>query len=148
MKKLLLIPIILLSVGCEATVHTVYKDKYVPIPFVPKPPVIEAPEYYANTLTDEQKDKLGELAKAHVISGKEAVNYTIKLRMMYDTYDELAATSEARLKAIESLGGEVDRSLMEDATKNVKHEIQGLSLKIEEQDEELRQSLNQMSEEP
>ena len=154
MKQLILIILTaLLLTGCGTMREKiVYKDKYIPIPYVPHPPIIDPQSYYANTLTDDQRNQLGELSKAYVISGKEAVNYTIKLRMMYDTYVILAENSESRLNAIENMGGDVDRSLVEQANREVQSELQALSLKFEVQDEKLssslQQSLSQMNEEP
>lgn len=144
MKLIIACAIVSMSlVGCGATVPVI-QDKYIPIPICPKPPEIEKPAYYANTLSDEQMNDMGELAKAYVISGKEAVNNTVKLQMMYDAYVKLAEDAEARLKAIESMGGVVDRSMMEQSNREVQSQLQALSLQFDAQDENLRQSLNQM----
>ena len=151
------LPIIIVATlmlsGCGTTRdNIVYKDKYIPIPYVPHPPVIDEQVYYASTLTDEQRDQLGELSKAYVISSKEAVNEAAKLRLMYTTYVRLAENSERRLEAIENMGGVVDRSLVDQANREVQRELQALSIKFETQDEELSnnvtQSLNQMGIEP
>lgn len=156
MRRLLFfILIIMLLSGCglrQTRESVVYKDKYIPIPYCPRPPDIETPSYYANTLTDEQKQQLGELTKAFVISSKESVNDSDKLRMMYDAYVKIAENSESRINAIERMGEEVDRTLLEQSYREVSHELEALSLKFEVYDEkatsDILQSLNQMDENP
>ena len=139
--------------GCKLfPARIVYEDVYIPLPYCPMPPPIEEPVYYANSLTPEQKDILGELAKAYVISSKESINDSIKLRMMYDTYVQIAEDSESRIQTIEDMGQTVDRSLVEQATREVQGEMRSLSLKFDAKDDELsnnvRQSLSQIDEEP
>ena len=63
--------------------HTVYEDKYIPIPLVPMPPDVKVPEYYAKTLTEEQKNDIGELTKAYVISSQESMNYIRNLEKVH-----------------------------------------------------------------
>lgn len=140
--------------GCASTrpPDIVYQEKYLPIPMCPKPPPVEAPSYYANTLSDDQSNDMGELAKAYVISSKESVNRNTKLQLVYDAYIKIAENSEARLKAIENMGGVVDRTMVEQANRDVQSQLQALSLQFEVQDEKLSsslmQSLNEMNEQP
>lgn len=147
--------IIILMLGACAhnrVPDTVYQKVYIPILFCPAPPVIEFPEYYAKQLTDEQLNDIGELTKAYVISSQEAANRIDNLQAIYDLYSELAARSEARLTAIEALGGEVDRSLMEQAKLEINQMLSSISAEIETQNEmhstQMLQSLNQMNENP
>ena len=145
MKKLLvIIPLLLILTGCGTTkTHIIYKDKYVPIPIVPQPPVVESPDYYINSLTEEQKNDIGELSKAYVISGQEAINYTRNLREVYESYKQMAKNSESRLKALENMGAVVDRSLFEDANKEISNEIRELSSDIKKNDEELSKTIQE-----
>jgi hypothetical protein len=131
MRLTIMCVIIMGLVGCASGPPDIkYQEKYIPIPMCPTPPSIEVVSYYANTLTDDQSNDMGELAKAYVISSKESVNRNAKLQMVYDTYKEIAENSESRLKAIESMGGLVDRTMVEQANRDVKSQLQSLSLQI------------------
>lgn len=145
MKYITLIILSLSMMGCVAPrVKTVYQDKYIPIPYIPAPPHVEEPEYYSNTLTEAQKEDIGELTKAYVIDSKQAVSYAENLKKVYDSYTKLAETSENRIKAIESLGGVIDRSLMGQAEAEVKSELYSISMEIEENTEQSNESVQEL----
>lgn len=152
---ILLIFVAIFFAGCATrppVEHVVYVDKYIPIPIVPNPPTVKKPDYYANSLTEEQKNDIGELGKAYVISSQEAVNYTRNLEEVYEVYKDMAARSENRLRALENLGATVDRSFLEQSTREINSQLQSLSSTIDRNNEELsdniQKSLRQMSENP
>lgn len=147
----LILTLILILCGCsnQPTIKTEYKDKYIPIAIVPYPPEVTEPDYYINNLTEEQKNDIGELAKAYIITLREANNYIKNLKMVYDHYMELAKNSEDRLNTLKRMGADVNRlelenSLNEDRSK--------LSNRINETNkkysEGLMQSMSKMDESP
>jgi predicted transglutaminase-like protease len=146
MKNLIVLSIsAIILMGCgHQQVKTVYQDKYIPIPIVPAPPEVAKPEYYSETLTDEQKEDIGELAKAYVIDSKQAKAYADNLERVYETYGDMATSSENRLKALESLGATVDRSLMEQASAEINTELKSLSLQIETNSEEVDSDIEEL----
>lgn len=135
MRIALLSILYLILVGCQTTPDIKYVDKYVPIIVVPPPPTIEIPEYHANELTEEQKQSIGELSKAYVISSQQAVNYASNLRQVYDLFQELANESQERLEQLESMGLEVDRSLLEQANIEIQQQLNALGATLKNQNE-------------
>jgi hypothetical protein len=146
---ILLIGIFLTGCGSITKEKTVYNDVLIPIQIVPPPPDIPPVDYYASHLSEEQMNDNGELTKAYIISSQQAINDAQNLRKVYNLYKKLAENSENRLNALENLGMEVDRSLLEQGNKEVESELQALSNEIdfenEEHSESIRQSLMQMS---
>jgi hypothetical protein len=134
---------------CEPTIKTIHDDKYVPILYVPEPPKVIVPEYYANTLTEEQKNDIGELTKAYVISSQEQKNYIKNLETVYNLYVDLAEKSKKQLEALENLG-EVDRSLLEQANVEIQSTLKSLSEEMEynnsQHNSQMLQSISQMHE--
>lgn len=134
-----------LLMGCGGVqVKTVYQDVYIPIPYVPEPPEVTEPEYYSTTLTEEQRNDIGELSKAYVIDSKQALSYASNLKKVHDTYKILAENSENRIKAIEGLGGKVDHSLLEQASVEVQSELKALSVEIDTENEELDTNIEEL----
>ena len=154
MRYIIATILLLTLYGCASNrvPDTVYQKVYIPLLYCPAPPVLEFPEYYAKQLTDDQLNDIGELTKAYVVSSQEASNRIDNLQAIYDLYAELAERSEARLTAIEALGGEVDRTLMDQAKSEINQMLSGISAEIELQNElhstQMLQSLNQMNETP
>lgn len=151
MKLLIAVVLVLTLSACgPQQVKTVYKDKYVPILYVPTPPKITVPEYYANSLTEEQKNDIGELTKAYIISSHQQHNHIKNLEKVYNLYVELSESSEERLKKLESLGENVDRSLLEQANTEIQSTLKSLSEQMEYENAEhnklMLKSMNQMQE--
>jgi hypothetical protein len=145
----ILLVLTLTACNCKPIIETIYKDKYVPILYVPEPPKIIVPEYYANTLTEEQKNDIGELTKAYVISSQEQKNHIKNLETVYNLYVDLAEKSKKRLEALENLG-EVDRSLLEQDNADIQSTLKSLSEEMEysnsQHNSQMLQSISQMQE--
>jgi hypothetical protein len=142
MKKFIPIVLILMLTGCGGVqTKTVYQDVYIPIPIIPYPPEITEPEYYTDLLTEEQKNDEGELSKAYVISSMQCIDYSNNLKRVYETYQSLARNSENRLEALKGLGAKIDRSLMEQASEEIKHELNITEEDIETQNQKLSRDI-------
>lgn len=112
-KIIILIFSILLLAGCGTPrERIVYQDKYIPIPVVPPPPEIIKPVFYINGLSELDKQNIGVLSKAYVISAKQAMAYIDQLLIVYNLYEKLSALSKDRLDAIEKMGKDIDKSLI------------------------------------
>lgn len=135
MKYLIIVAMALFLSGCHHTVKTVYQDRYVPIIIVPPPPELTIPEYYAATLTEEQKQDIGEVTKAYVISSQQAANYLSNLKEVYNLYKQLSEDSERRLKQLEDMGLEVDRTLIVQANVEIKQQLEDLERVLEFENE-------------
>ena len=151
MRYVIITVLALMMFGCATPrTHTEYQKVYIPTLYCPAPPDIIAPEFYANQLTEEQLTDIGELTKAYVVSAQQSLNYNASLRAVYNLYVDLAEKSEARLKAIEAMGGTVDRSMIDQANRELGNILSSISAEIEFQNEthstQMLQSLNQMKE--
>lgn len=124
-------------VGCKTRTVIEYQDVYVPIPYVPMPPEIDEPDYYATELTEEQRELLGELAKAFVISSREAVDYGHNLKQVYDLFVDLAKSSKERIESLKEIGADFDDSFLRELDAEYESKLQSLSGEME-----LRQKLS------
>jgi hypothetical protein len=147
-----MVVLIIFMSGCRSVqpkTETIYKDKYIPIIIVPHPPEIKPPDYYTRSLTEEQKDDIGEVSKAYIISSTEAINYIENLESIYETYKELAILSDRRLEALDNIGANIDKSLLEQTSSELNAKMKALNFKLkntqQEQSEKL-QSLKQINE--
>ena len=120
----------------------VYVDRYVPIPYVPTPPKVERPEYYASTLTEEQRTDIGELAKAYVISTQELKNYASNLELVIGAMIRLAELSQKRLAQLESMGEEVDKSYLSQLDREINDAMNDLLSAIGKNDKKYSKELN------
>jgi hypothetical protein len=131
MKLLLTVMLSLLLTACSTQIKTVYQDRYVPIILVPPPPELTVPEYYINTLTEEQKQDIGEVTKAYVVSAQQAQNYLSNLKEVYNLYLRLAEDSAERIRKLETMGLEVDRTLLEQANIEIQQQLAALERVID-----------------
>lgn len=153
MKRIIMLLILPLMLSgcwfCKENIKEVYVDKYIPIVIVPKPPPVNDKKSYVSDLTMEQKNDIGELSKAYVISTKELSHSKEQYKKVYDTYVDLAARSASRLKAIENLGGNVDNSFLKQFDTEVQGALQSLTKSMEKSDErhelELDESLRELN---
>ena len=91
MKNYILAASLLILTGCFAPKeHIIYKEVKVPIVKVLAPPVVNKPELAITTLTPEQKDDLGELAKAYKITIMQLEQYVTILEDILAKQKELA----------------------------------------------------------
>lgn len=146
-KYLIIISILLTGCGLLPTkTETIFVDKYVPIPITPHPPEIDSPEFYAKELTEEQKQAIGELAKAFVISSTEAIIYILQLEAGYELWERLAVKSDVRIESLRNMGLNIDDSLMEDANNDTKSELRKLQFEFNdikaENDDKILETLN------
>lgn len=92
MKKIItLLVASILLVGCGMFPTRIeYVEKKVPIAVVPAPPVVPAPDYDLDDLTDEQRLLIGVVAKAYAIDLSMCMSYAGILEEIVDTYRELS----------------------------------------------------------
>lgn len=67
-----------------------YKTVEIPVPYAPKPPVVDKPVLDVTTLTPAQKEDLGELSKSYKISLIQVENYADDLEKIIKKYDDLS----------------------------------------------------------
>lgn len=95
MNKLLLsLVLVAFLSGCKTNppiVKTEYKNVYVPVYVVPGPPEVQEPVLATDTLTEAQKQDIGELAKAYVIENKQLRNFNGLLLEIVQKYAEMAS---------------------------------------------------------
>lgn len=144
--KILLVLIMLsLSLsGCRWPVREkiIYEDRYIPIPYVPTPPDVERPEFYANTLTDEQRKDIGELSKAYVISTQELKNYASNLELIIAAMVRLAELSQKRLVQLEAMGKNVDKSYLDQLDREINNAMKELLSAMGQNDKKHSRELN------
>lgn len=125
MKYLAMLAALLLT-ACHHQVKIEYQDRYVPIILIPPPPELTVPQYYAQELTEEQKQSIGEVSKAYVVSTQQAMNYIENLQSVYDLYAQLAEDSARRIQQLSDMGLEVDRTLLEQANIEIQEQLRQL----------------------
>lgn len=81
----------LMLTGCNQAVKETFTPVYVPTYIVPKPPTVTRPDIYLNTMTDAQKEDIGELSKGYAITAKQFKQYACLLEKVVDKYAELAS---------------------------------------------------------
>jgi hypothetical protein len=97
-KKLLILCVSLILVGCQTTPtpNTVYKDVKIPSYIVPKPPKIERPQLAIETITPEQQKEQGELVKAYTLTIKQLEQYVVGLEKIITRYDEVSGEHDTK----------------------------------------------------
>lgn len=135
MKYLVSIFAALALTACQHQVKVEYQDRYVPIILIPPPPELTVPQYYARELTEEQKQSIGEVSKAYVVSTQQAMNYIENLQSVYDLYVQLAEESTRRIKQLSDMGLEVDKTLLEQANIEIQEQIRQLEDALEFENE-------------
>ena len=92
-KQLTMVVLVLALFGCNSTKvieKVVYKDKLVPVTVVPAPEKVNKPILLIDQLSIEQKNDLGELSKAYVISIEQLEEYSKQLSLVINKYDEMS----------------------------------------------------------
>lgn len=135
MKYLFILTVTLFLTACHHQVKVEYQDRYVPIMLVPPPPQLSVPEYYAEELTEEQKQSIGEVTKAYVVSTQQAMNYIDNLQNVYDLYVQLAEESARRIQQLTDMGVDVDMSLLEQANIEIQEQLRQLENTLELENE-------------
>lgn len=97
MKKVLIIALALSLTACNSTgirpVHTIYKDKLIPVAVVPMPPEVKKPILATTQLTEQEKHDLGALVKAYVVENEQLSAYSKILESIVAEYKRLAIKS-------------------------------------------------------
>lgn len=135
MKHLAILAAALFLTACHPQVKIEYQDRYVPIILVPPPPELVASAFYAEELTEEQKESIGELSKAYVVSTQQAMNRIENLESVYDLYVKLAEESLSRIQQLEDMGLEVDRSLLDQINDEIQEQFMELERQLEFENE-------------
>lgn len=100
-KNIFVVALSMMLIGCTPPViKTVYKTKEIPIYIVPTPPTVPEPVLEVTLLTPEQKNDIGELAKAYSISLKQSTQYACQLKNIVDEYAVLAAASPSLISPV------------------------------------------------
>ena len=113
-----LLALMLVSCATQPT-KTVYVDKNIPVYIVPAPPKVEKPILIINSLTDAQKNNIGELTKAYAISLKQTMQYACKLKNIVDKYTELSLLNPSLIMPVPTSVSLITPSLLNKAVLNV-----------------------------
>lgn len=108
LKLLLLGLCATMIMGCTPQVKTVYQKVEVPIYIVPKPPAYQRPTLYIETMTDEQKNDIGELSKGYAVSIIQIKQYACYLEQIVNKYKELSEQKDVTIKPILTLNNTQD----------------------------------------
>lgn len=101
-KYKIIIPIIMaiaMLAGCTPQVKTVYQEVKVPVYVFTKTPDHPRPQLYISTMTEAQKNDIGELVKGYSISFKQVMQYACIMEKILDKYDALAAQEPTTTKS-------------------------------------------------
>jgi hypothetical protein len=103
LKNIIILVMSLFIVGCGTTkTITEYRDVRTPVYIIPKPPKESRPELAIEQVTPQQKDDLGELAKAYKLSVKQLQQYVERLEKIIDTYDKNSGEHDTKPKLFDS----------------------------------------------
>ncbi len=91
-KYLYFILLISILTGCASTCEPriEYKEKVVPVYKIPTPPKVDRIPLETDFLTEEQKQSLGDLAKAYHVDVVILLQYAKQLEEIIKKYDELS----------------------------------------------------------
>ena len=95
----------LVLVGCsckEDTIRTEVQKQYVDVLYCPAPPEISRPVLPIHTITPEEKQNDGEIAKHYKATVKTLQGYAIELESIVDKQKEINKAYEDKKKELES----------------------------------------------